>query len=316
MLKPAEQAPIVAQKVVAALDEAGLLAGVINLVTGGGETVGDELVTNDRVDAISFTGSAAVGIEVYQTATAGGKRTQCEMGGKNPTVVMPSADLDMATRAVASGAFGGTGQACTACSHAIVHTDVHDEFFGRIVDHAEYIEIGPGLEAPDIGPQVVESERDSTLDYIEVGQTEGAILETGGGVPEDDRLSKGYFTEPMVFSGVESTMRIAHEGTFGPVLAVIEVDGFDEAIDVANDIDYGLSGSIITEDHGEANQFVDRGRRSKGKPENDGTGTPRAIRRLQAVLQRDLVRTGPRRSSVLHHLEDSVRRLLETGFRP
>ena len=137
VLKLTEQAPIVAQKVVAALDEAGLPAGVLNLVTGGDETVGDELVTDNRVDAISFTGSAAVGIEVYQTATADGKRAQRGMGRKNPTVVTSSADLDLAAQAVANGAFGGTKQACTACSRTIVHIDVHDEFFGRIVDHAE-----------------------------------------------------------------------------------------------------------------------------------------------------------------------------------
>jgi len=119
-------------------------------------------------------------------------------------------------------------------------------------------EIGPGLEALDMGPQVGESGRDSTLDYIEVGQTEGAILEMGGDVPEDDRLPKGYLTEPMVFFSVESTMRIAQEGTFGPLPAVTGVDGFDEAIDIANDIDYGLSESIIIEDHGEADRFVDR----------------------------------------------------------
>ncbi|MFC7212601.1 aldehyde dehydrogenase family protein [Saliphagus sp. GCM10025334] len=256
VFKPAGPAPMVSRKVVECLDEVGLPDGVLNYVTGPGSEVGNEIVTNDGVDAVSFTGSAAVGNAVYQDATEGQKRVQCEMGGKNPTVVAPTADLDVAVDAVAGGAFGGTGQACTACSRAIVHTDVHDEFLDRVVSAAEDLEVGPGLEDYNVGPHVNESELESTLDYVEVGQTEGATLETGGEKLEGARFENGHFVSPAVFSGVESDMRIAQEEIFGPVLSVIEIESLREAVEVANDVDYGLSASIVTEDHSEAERFV------------------------------------------------------------
>jgi len=257
VFKPAGAAPTVGVRLVEALDEAGVPKGVVNLVTGPGKTVGDELVTNEGVDAISFTGSAVVGNQVYETATQNGKRAQCEMGGKNPTVVMPSADLDQAVSIVANGAFGGTGQACTACSRAIVHEDVHDEFVTRLVDHVESLEIGPGLDDYDMGPHVNETEKESTLDYVDVGQKEGAKLETEQRALDDSRLDNGYFVQPFVFSEVTPEMRIAQEEIFGPVLAVLEVSDFDEAVAVANNVKYGLSSSIVTDEHTEAMQFVD-----------------------------------------------------------
>jgi aldehyde dehydrogenase (NAD+) len=256
VFKPAGPAPTVGIKLVEVLDEAGIPDGVMNLVTGPGSTVGDEIVKNDGINAVSFTGSAAVGNQIYESATEEGKRAQCEMGGKNPTVVMPSADINQAVSIVANGAFGGTGQACTACSRAIVHEDVHGEFIERIVEHAENIEVGPGLEDYDMGPQINENEKQGTLDYVEIGKEEGATLETEERSLDDQRFENGFFVQPAVFSDVSPGMRIAQEEIFGPVLSVIEVSDYDEAIEVSNNVAYGLSSSIVTDDHTEAMQFV------------------------------------------------------------
>ncbi|NGM69821.1 aldehyde dehydrogenase family protein [Natronolimnobius sp. AArcel1] len=254
VLKPAKVAPGVALEIFKALDEAGLPDGVANVVVGPGSTVGNELVVHEDVDAVSFTGSGQVGHMIYDKATDDGKRVQTELGGKNPTVVSDTADVEEAAAIIAAGAFGTTGQSCTATSRAIVHTDVYDEFVDAIVAEAESIKIGPGKES-DMGPQVNESELEGTLDYIEVAENEGATLATGGGQP--DEFDEGHFVEPTVFTDVDNEFRIAQEEVFGPVLAVIEVDDFEEALETANDVDYGLSSSIVTNDHTEAERFVD-----------------------------------------------------------
>ncbi|WP_254546811.1 aldehyde dehydrogenase family protein [Halomarina pelagica] len=257
LFKPASLAPNVARKLVECLDESGLPAGVLNYVTGPGSEVGDAFTTHEDVDAVSFTGSTVVGSAVYSDATDAQKRAQTEMGGKNPTVVMPSGDVDVAVRAVGAGAFGVTGQACTACSRAVVHEAVYDEFVDRIVDYAESLEVGPGLDGADVGPQVSESELQSTLDYVEVGREEGARLVTGGEALDDGPRANGYFVQPTVFADVDPDMRIAQEEIFGPVLSVVKVSDLEEAIRVANDVEYGLSASVITTDLAEANRFVD-----------------------------------------------------------
>ncbi|WP_430505717.1 aldehyde dehydrogenase family protein [Haloparvum sp. PAK95] len=257
VLKPASQAPNVARKLFECLDEAGVPDGVANFVTGSGSEIGETIVQHDDVDAVSFTGSAEVGSHVYDSATDGKKRIQAEMGGKNPTVVMPSADVEQSVDIVGAGTFGVTGQACTACSRAIVHEAVAEEFRSGIVDYAENIDVGPGVEDPGMGPHVSESELQGTLEYIDVGKQEGATLEAGGGRPTGDEYADGYFVEPTVFSGVSPDMRIAREEIFGPVLSIIEVGSFEEAVEVANDVEYGLSASIVTDDHSEANRFVD-----------------------------------------------------------
>ena len=170
-MKPASQAPGVALELAKALDEAGLPAGVLNVVTGPGSEVGSEFVENDGTDAVSFTGSSKVGELVYGQATDAGKRVQTELGGKNPTVVSASADPAKAAEIVANGGFGTTGQSCTACSRAIVHEDVHDAFVAELVDRAESIDVGPGGDH-EMGPQVSASEQESTLDNVEVGENE------------------------------------------------------------------------------------------------------------------------------------------------
>jgi aldehyde dehydrogenase (NAD+) len=271
-LKPASNAPGVAAEIVRALEDAGLPDGVINFVPGSGSEVGEVLTTHDAVDAVSFTGSAEVGHHVYQQATEGTKRAQAEMGGKNPAIITDSADVDEAVDIVGAGAFGVTGQACTANSRAIVHTDVYDGFLDGIVEYAESIEIGPGLEDPDMGPHVSQGELDSTQEYVDVGVEEGATLETGGERLDDGAYADGYFVTPAVFSDVSRDMRIFQEEIFGPVLAVTEVESFDEAVDVANDSQFGLSASVVTDDLAEAHEFVDRSESGVVKVNEKTTG--------------------------------------------
>ena len=200
-----------------------------------------------------------------------GKRVQTELGGKNPTVVSASADPAEAADIVANGGFGTTGQSCTACSRAIVHEDVYDDFVAELVDRAESIDIGPGADH-EMGPQVSQSELDSTLDYVEIADDEGATLAAGGGVPDGEAVDEGYFVEPTVFTDVDSEMRIAQEEVFGPVVAVMKVSDFEEGLDVANDVHYGLSASIVTDDHTEANRFVDEAEAGVVKVNDKTTG--------------------------------------------
>ncbi|GAA0237506.1 aldehyde dehydrogenase family protein [Halobacterium noricense] len=213
VLKPASAAPGVAVEIARSLDKAGLPDGVINVVTGLGSTVGSGFIGHDAVDAVSFTGSSEVGQMVYEQATDAGKRVQTELGGKNPTVVTDSADPADAADIVANGGFGTIGQSCTACSRAIVHKDVYDEFVAELVDRAESIDIGPGSDH-EMGPQVNADELDSTLDYIGIAEDEGATLAAGGGVPEGEEVESRYFVEPTVFTAVDTDMRIAQEGGF------------------------------------------------------------------------------------------------------
>jgi len=256
VLKPASAAPNVARKLIECLEAAGLPEGVVNFVTGPGSAVGDTFVTHEAVDVVSFTGSAEVGTTVYEQATADQKRVQCEMGGKNPTIVTDTADIGTAIDIVGSGAFGVTGQACTACSRAIVYEEVYDEFLPAIAEYAEALEVGDGRSGADMGPHVAESELAGTLDYIDVAKREGAELVTGGERLSGERYEDGYFVEPTVFSEVEADMRIAQEEVFGPVLSVMRASDYEEAVRLANDVQYGLSASIVTEDHTEAQRFV------------------------------------------------------------
>ncbi len=257
VIKPASVAPGPAAELVRALDEAGIPDGVINFVTGPGSEVGDVFSTHDDIDVVSFTGSSEVGHHVYDAATEDVKRVQAEMGGKNPAVITESADLEQALDIVEAGAFGVTGQACTATSRAIVHTDLYDEFVERITERAEAIDVGPGLEDPGMGPHVNQGELESTLEYVDVAKTEGATHQTGGERVEGD-LEDGYFVTPAVFSDVDPDMRLFREEVFGPVLAVTEAEDFDHAVELANDSEFGLSASVVTDDLAQANEFVDR----------------------------------------------------------
>jgi aldehyde dehydrogenase (NAD+) len=257
VLKPAGIAPGTARIIFECLDDAGIPAGVANFVTGPGSEVGTEVVTNDAVDCVSFTGSRSVGETVYDQATDGGKRIQTELGSKNLSVVMPSADVEEAVETVAGGAFGVTGQACTSTDRAIVHESVAEEFTEKLVAYAEDVDVGPGLEGHEMGPQASRDELEGTLEYVEIGRNEGATLETGGTELDGEPYDNGHFVDPAVFSGVESDMRIAQEEVFGPFVGVVSVSDFDEAIEVTNDVEFGLSAGICTHDHTEANRFID-----------------------------------------------------------
>jgi len=255
VFKPSSETPMIARALVEHLEAAGLPEGVVNLVVGSGSTVGDAILTDERVDGVSFTGSTDVGQHIAGTVAERGIPIQTEMGGKNPQVVLPDADVEKAADAAAAGAFGLTGQACTATSRLIVHEDVATAVTDAVVERAEDVETGPGAEDPDMGPAVSAEQDETNFRYIEVAESEGATLLTGGGRP--DGAESGYFVEPTVFTDVEPGMRIAQEEVFGPVLSILVVSDFEEALDVANDVEYGLSASVFTGDMASARRFTE-----------------------------------------------------------
>lgn len=258
VFKPAETTPATAVRICELFEEAGLPKGVLNLILGAGSEIGDEIVNHAAVKAVSFTGSTATGIKLYEQAAKRGAKVQCEMGGKNPVVVLEDADMDLAVESTASGAFGSTGQRCTATSRAVVVDKVADEFVKRIVERAKKMRIGNGSDAnTDMGPIVDEKQFKNVLKYIDIGREDGAELLTGGGKSESEGLEKGYFVEPTVFDKVTPDMRIAREEIFGPVLSVLRVKDFDEAMIVANDSEYGLTSSVFTNDPNLIFRFVD-----------------------------------------------------------
>jgi len=232
--------------------------GVLNLVLGSGSEAGDEIVNHPAVRAISFTGSNEIGIKLYQQAAARGIPVQAEMGGKNPVVVLEDCDMELAVESTAQGAFGSTGQRCTATSRAVVVDAVANEFVERIVARAKSFKLGDGSDASThIGPSVDEGQFNTVLKYMDIGREDGAELVCGGKRASGDGLDNGYFVEPTVFDRVTPDMRIAREEIFGPVLSVLRVKDFDEAMIVANDSEYGLSSSVFTNDANNIYRFVD-----------------------------------------------------------
>ncbi|MFQ3662312.1 MAG: aldehyde dehydrogenase family protein [Chloroflexaceae bacterium] len=249
VIKPGEDASVSTYNLVECLVEAGLPPGVVNIVTGFGPSAGQPLVEHPDVPVISFTGSTEVGRLVYELAARQLKRVSLEMGGKNPLIVMDDADLDLVLQGVVWGAFGTTGQRCTATSRLIVHRRVAATLVDRIVERATRLRIGNGLDPEtEMGPLVNEDQLRRVLEYIAIGKGEGATLRCGGAHLSEGAYAHGFFVQPTVFTGVTPQMRIAREEIFGPVLSVIEVDSLDEALAVANDVAYGLSASIYTRD--------------------------------------------------------------------
>ena len=249
VFKPASDTPATATRFVELLIEAGVPAGVINLVHGGGNGVGIPLVEHPGVRAISFTGSTKVGKMIATAATRDLKRVSLELGGKNAQIVMGDADVDLAMNGVLWGAFGTTGQRCTATSRLILHEKIHDAFLSALVKRSEQLRLGDGL-APttDVGPLVNQSQVDTVESYVKIGKEEGARLETGGERHTAGDCKNGFFYRPTIFSRVTPEMRIAKEEIFGPVLSVIKVKSLEEAITVLNNTRYGLSSSIYTRD--------------------------------------------------------------------
>src|SRR5262245_16115008 len=257
VFKPATLTPATASAVVSIFERAGLPAGVLNMVLGSGSIAGNALLEHDAVRAVSFTGSNEVGGEIYGRGAKRMIRVQCEMGGKNPVVVLADADLDVAVEATVQGAFGSTGQRCTATSRVIVEEAIADGFVARVVERAKRMRVGNGLEGADMGPAVDRAQLETVLKYIEIGKGEGAQLLCGGRRLSSDVHDHGFFVEPSVFDHVTTAMRIAQEEIFGPVLSVIRVSGFDEALEAANSVRYGLSASIFSSDTTTCFRFVD-----------------------------------------------------------
>ncbi|WP_336037220.1 aldehyde dehydrogenase family protein [Halobacterium yunchengense] len=259
VFKPASQTPTAASELVRAFDEAGLPDGVLNFVPGPGRSVGDELTTSDGVDVVSFTGSYDVGSAVQQSAADAGKRVQCEMGGKNPLIVDETADLDLAVDLTIGGGVSGlAGQACTATSRVLVFESVADDYLDRLLDRVDSLDVGdPLADGVDVGPKSSAEELESDLEYVDIAREEGATLAAGGSRLTGGDYENGHFVEPTVFTDVDPEMRIAQEEVFGPVLSVIEVSDFEEAVEVANGVEYGLSASICTNRLDHAKEFVD-----------------------------------------------------------
>jgi alpha-ketoglutaric semialdehyde dehydrogenase len=248
VIKPAPDTPLSTYNFVQTLMDAGLPEGVVNIVCGGAE-VGEALVTHPDVKVVSFTGSTATGARVTKLAAEGMKRVSLEMGGKNPMIVMADADLDLAVEGALWGAFGTSGQRCTATSRLIAHRAVVGELTERLADGAETIVVGNGLdEAAQMGPQINQAQLDKIVRYVQIGREQGARLVTGGGRLGEGAHAHGFFHQPTIFADVTRRMTIAQEEIFGPVLSIIPVDSLEEAIDIANDVPYGLSSSLYTRD--------------------------------------------------------------------
>lgn len=249
VFKPASDTPATATKFIELLLEAGVPEDVLNIVHGGGSSVGTAIVEHPDVDLISFTGSSEVGRIINSKAGAGLKRVSLEMGGKNAQLVMNDANLELALDGVLWGAFGTTGQRCTATSRLIVQEDVHDEFVEMVIERAKQLKLGDGLnESVDVGPVINEGAREKIHKYVQIGQDDGATLELGGNIADDGDLAKGWFYQPTIFTDVTPEMRIAKEEIFGPVLSILKVKDLQEGIEVMNNVEYGLSSSVYTQD--------------------------------------------------------------------
>jgi alpha-ketoglutaric semialdehyde dehydrogenase len=259
VFKPASLTPLTAALLVEILDESGVPPGVVNLVYGGGREVGDTIVRHPAIQGVSFTGSNDVGTGLYSAAAARGIKCQCEMGGKNPIVILEDADLDLAVESTVQGAFGSTGQRCTATSRAVVVESIASEFLERLEARTASLVVGNGLNpGTHVGPSVDERQLETVLGYIETGKREGARLVRGGDRVRDEGRDRGYFVSPAIFDRVDEHMRIAQEEIFGPVLSIIRVSDTAKALSVANGVRFGLSASIYTTDVASMFRFVDR----------------------------------------------------------
>src|SRR6202163_1976281 len=247
VLKPAEDTPLSSYHLVQTLTEAGLPRGVVNLVSGDGPNAGAPLSQHKEVPVLSFTGSTAVGRIIAEACAPDFKHVSLEMGGKNIIIVMDDANLELAVDGAVWGGFGTSGQRCTAASRVAVHKSVYHEFTSRFVERAKKLRVGNGLDADvDMGPCINEQQLKTVMEYVQIGKFEGAKLLTGGNRLNSGKYAKGWFHEPTVFGDVAPNMRIAQEEIFGPVVSVIPIENFEQAIEVANGVPYGLSASIYT----------------------------------------------------------------------
>ena len=247
VLKPAEDTPLSSYHLVQILAEAGVPAGVVNMVSGNGPDAGAPLAKHQDVPVVSFTGSTRTGRGIAEICAPSFKHCSLEMGGKNIILVLEDANLDLAIDGALWGGFGTTGQRCTAASRLAVHKDVYKEFVTRFVEKAKNLKVGNGLDAGvEMGPCINEKQLKTVMSYVEIGKKEGAKLMTGGKRLDSGAYAKGWFHEPTVFADCDPKMRIAQEEIFGPVVSIIPIDSFEQGIDVANGVPYGLSASIYT----------------------------------------------------------------------
>jgi aldehyde dehydrogenase (NAD+) len=257
VLKPASAAPVSAYRIVEALHEAGLPKGVLNFVCGSGGTLGKAIVEAQPMKAISFTGSVDIGKWIHAEASKRMLRTQLEMGGKNPTIVLADCDFNAAVENVANAAYFSTGQKCTATSRAIVEDAIYDKFVAALAERTRKLKVGNGMEAGiDIGPAVDEAALKTILDYIEIGKQECGAPLVGGNRLSGGAYDQGYFVEPTLFVDVDENARIAQEEIFGPVLAVVRAKNFEDALRISNASPFGLSASIQTSNVGRVFDFV------------------------------------------------------------
>ena len=302
VLKPASLAPLCALRIVQALERAGLPAGVLNFVTGGGGTVGSAMLEHPALRALSFTGSTEVGNLLYEKATRRKLRVQLEMGGKNPTIVLADADLDYAASILVNGAFFSTGQKCTACSRAIIERPIYEALVDKLIAKTRALKVGNGLEPGiDMGPAVDDAQLRTNLSYIDIARKEGATLLQGGNKLTGSGYDKGYFVEPTIFGGVTPDMRIAQEEVFGPVLALMVAEDFDDAIRAGergevravgiDRVEQPVARPPVRQSH--------RGGTDHGQPADGRCGIPAPLRRHEGIELRH-ARAGTARARLLH----------------
>ncbi|MBL7988690.1 MAG: aldehyde dehydrogenase family protein [Chlorobi bacterium] len=254
--KPSEDAPHSGNLLAEVLAEAGLPAGVFNVVHGAAQC-GAAIVEHPLIKVIGFTGSTQVGAEIASRAGAMNKKVSLEMGGKNAQIVMPDADLDLALDGVVWGAFGTTGQRCTATSRLILHEAIYDDFINRLITRAAKLRLGPGLEeGTDVGPVINQKQLRRVQEYTAIGREEGALCVLGGDRADEGQLGRGCFFHPTIFINVDRNMRIAREEIFGPVLSVLKARDLTDAIEILNDTPYGLSSSLYTSNVNDAFRAV------------------------------------------------------------
>ncbi|MCK4606037.1 MAG: aldehyde dehydrogenase family protein [candidate division Zixibacteria bacterium] len=249
VIKPATETPLSVANLIQVCHEEGIPPGVVNMVTGSGSALGDPLINNPAVRVVSFTGSTEVGRKISQACATDFKHCSLEMGGKNVQIVMDDADLDLAVHGALWGAFGTTGQRCTATSRIVCHKDIVGKFTSMMIERARSLKVGNGLDASiEMGPCINQGQLDTVLSYIEIGKKDGAKLVTGGERLTGGDYDKGFFVQPTIFGEVTQSMRIWREEIFGPVLGIAVCNDLAEAIKMANDTSYGLSASIYTRD--------------------------------------------------------------------
>lgn len=259
VMKPASLTPICTHQLVEAFEEAGVPAGVLNLVTGPGGAVGDTLVDDPRIRAVSFTGSNEIGLRLYARAAARGIKVTAEMGGKNPVVVLDDADLDLAVEGIIQGAYGSTGQRCTATSRVVATPGIRGKLTEALAARVRQLKVGDGMKpGMQMGPAVDRSQLMTDLDAIAQAKAQGARLVEGGGRLLDDEHENGFFVLPTLFDGVEPHHALAKEEVFGPVLAIQAAKDAGHALHLANDVPFGLSASLYTRDYFEVMRFVEQ----------------------------------------------------------